>query len=192
MPYSQINSNIENYSDYLYEHGKGLDCSGYTAWMLYNTLFTYSGDRKFEGLSKDTGYNYQDWGFGYVTSQEYVYDYKPGDVMFSGDQGHVWVCMGKCADGSVVVMHSSPKGVQINGTTTPSGSNNSQAVFLANAYMKKYFTNFTDRYGYRTLTYLGKYNQFTWDLSGSSVLIDPDGIRNMTANQVLNYLIGPI
>lgn len=38
-------------------------------------------------------------------------------------------------DGSVLLVHSSPPGVQISGTPTPNGDLSSQAILLANSIM---------------------------------------------------------
>lgn len=63
--------------------------------------------------------------------------FTPGDVV--AIDGHVWMVIGMCSDGSVVIVHATPPVIQISGTVTPSGSKNSEAVQLAQAYMKKYF-----------------------------------------------------
>jgi hypothetical protein len=51
----------------------------------------------------------------------------------------VYIVIGQCDDGSVLLVHSSPAGVQINGTTTPSGENDSKAIILATKYMHEYY-----------------------------------------------------
>lgn len=50
-----------------------------------------------------------------------------GDIV--SISGHVWICLGQCEDGSVVLIHSTPNaGVQISGTQTRSGNADSEAV----------------------------------------------------------------
>ena len=51
---------------------------------------------------------------------------------------HVWLSLGPCNDGSVVILHSSPSGVHISGTPTPKGIENSHAIDLANKYIKDF------------------------------------------------------
>ncbi|MDE5600026.1 MAG: hypothetical protein K2I60_00230 [Oscillospiraceae bacterium] len=55
-------------------------------------------------------------GWGDFTPAKDVKKHHVGDIM-SGE-GHVYICIGECDDGSIVIVHSSPCGVQINGTTT--------------------------------------------------------------------------
>lgn len=104
--------------------------------------------------------------------------------------GHVYIVVGECSDGSVVLMHSSPPGVQLCGTPSASGKKNSQAVKLATRYMKKYFRTYYNRYPdcYRDSSYLTKYSQMRWDISGASVMSDPDGYSLMSADEILKDL----
>lgn len=102
--------------------------------------------------------------------------------------GHVWIVVGQCKDGSVVLLHSSPAGVQLCGTTTLSGKKNSKAYKLAKKYMKKYYKTWYSRYPNvsRGKTYLSHYAQMRWRTSGEGVrLSDPDGYQNMSAEDVL-------
>lgn len=104
--------------------------------------------------------------------------------------GHVWMVVGQCNDGSVVLLHSSPPGVQLAGTPTPSGKTNSRAVKLAATYMKKYFPKWYRKYPDCSVSYqyLTQYAQMRWDVSGKSVMSDPEGYRNKNANQILKDL----
>ena len=52
---------------------------------------------------------------------------------------HIYIVVGSCADGSVVLVHSSPAGVRLSGTPDKKGRTNSEAVKLAKKYMKKYY-----------------------------------------------------
>ena len=85
-------------------------------------------------------------------------------------------------------MHSTPQaGVQISGTTTPSGSYSSEAVALAKKYMSMYA-------GYNIFNYhpsVGNYiRNGTFLRCNSSVLSDPDGYGNKTADEILYDLFG--
>ena len=104
--------------------------------------------------------------------------------------GHVWMVIGMCSDGSVVIVHATPPVIQISGTVTPSGSKNSEAVQLAQAYMKKYFSDAANKFNLCIASkgYLNGVRRFQWY---SSKLTDPDGLRNMSAEQVLAKIIGP-
>lgn len=104
--------------------------------------------------------------------------------------GHVYMVVGSCKDGSMVFLHSSPPGVTLCGTTTPSGKTNSQAVKLARKYMKKYYPVWYKKFGdcSRGISYLTDYHQMRWDISGKSVMTDPDHYRKKSAEQILKDL----
>ena len=107
--------------------------------------------------------------------------------------GHVWICLGKCDDGSLVILHSTPSdsingqgggGVQINGV---GDSENCQAVKLAEKYMSQYYPQWWERYHkvYKSFDSYTKYSgkdagKFSWDLKNT--LADPDAmpIRKLT------------
>mgnify|MGYP000211185122 CR=1 FL=1 len=133
----------------------------------------------------------QKWG---TWSQEKPFKpehFKTGDV-FSMN-GHVWICLGKCEDGSLVILHSTPSdsingqgggGVQINGV---GDSENCQAVKLAEKYMSQYYPQWWERYHkvYKSFDSYTKYSgkdagKFSWDLKNT--LADPDAmpIRKLT------------
>ncbi|MCR5700820.1 MAG: hypothetical protein K6G76_01600 [Lachnospiraceae bacterium] len=182
-----------DYRKYRYQIHDGLDCSGYVGWCVYNVRntennkkgYVYSASKQAKKLSK--------LGFGKYTDRKKVKDYKPGDIMSStcGCCGHVYIVIGRCDDGSVVLVHASPPGVQISGTVTPSGKKNSQAYKLANKYMKKYYKKWTDKYPVmcKGTTYLTHYSRMRWNVTGTkAVLSDPDGYLDMSPEEVLEDL----
>ena len=216
----------------------GPDCSGYVGWSVYNLMNTQSGsvangDKGYVMSATKQAKNFaeeQDWGtidYGDVKKNPdgsiFVEqgtdgasnkchrtfqpdDFKPGDI-FSMN-GHVWICLGKCADGSLVILHSTPSdsinnqgggGVQINGV---GGSEDCQAVKLAEKYMSKYYPEWYSRYhkvyknfdAYTTVkdneiadqpgTFKDPVGgKFSWDLNGT--LSDPDGYAGMSADEIL-------
>ena len=166
-----------DYTNYRYKYWNGLDCSGFVGWVIYNTLYTKSGGPFLVYQSTTVASNYKKKGWCKLTNDD---NFKPGDVVSMN--GHVWISLGQCSDRSVVVMHSSPKGVQISGTS-------GRAAKLANYYMSKYFRSWP--YEARTVGsgYLNYEGKARWNVSGG-VLSDPDGIQNMTADQVLKILLG--
>lgn len=179
-----------------YYYGYGLDCSGYVGWTVYNTVYKKSGQNSCTSTSGGTGELYADRGWGSYKKGFSSPSFRPGDVV--GYDGHVWMILGKCSDGSYVILHSSPQGVKLSGTVTPStGSSNSKAVRLANQYMDKYFSAFPDKFPNDGLvcgnTYLKdsgstKLYRFRWSLSSSGVMDDPDGYVNMSAEEILEDL----
>lgn len=170
---------------------KGLDCSGFVGWAAYQVMHTVSGQGNgYTVVSGDIGNYYKNtlkWGT--YLNQNYLsktsWKMQPGDIGY--DDGHTWIILGQCADKSCVVVHSTPQaGCQIAGTTTPEGSYDSQAVALATKYMSRY--SGYKKYSYRPScgNYIRRGNYMRWN----NTLSDPDGYKNMTADQILLDLFG--
>ena len=118
---------------------KGLDCSGYVGWSVYNVMNTSSGGTYLTGISNELGPMYAGKGWGSLISLSQLsrddYTVQTGDI--GSDVNHVWIILGQCEDKSAVILHCTPQaGVQIAGTPVPStGNYSSQAVALAEKYM---------------------------------------------------------
>lgn len=182
-----------NYKNYRYQIHNGLDCSGFVGWSVYNVLHTKNGEKGYVYSSKKQAKQFSKMGFGTYKSSSKVKNYKPGDIMSSDCNccGHVWIVIGACKDGSVVLLHSSPAGVQISGTVTPNGKKNSEACKLAKTYMKKYYASWYRKFPRvdRGSTYLKHYGQMRWKTTGKNVILsDPEGYKNMSAKQILKDL----
>lgn len=140
--------------------------------------------------SKTVAKKLADRGWGYVAPMGGFSDYRAGDILSAAcdDCAHVWICVGQCADGSVVLLHSSPPGVMLSGTVDRMGNNNSMAVMLAHKYMSKYFLNWYSRFSNisRDGKYLSHYERFRW-YNGVKIW-DADGLFNMDARAVLNVI----
>ena len=177
-----------NYRNTRFQIHDGLDCSGYVGWCIYNILEVESGQPGYVMLAQNMAKNFASRGWGSYTAAGNVRDYQAGDIMSSS--GHVWIVVGRCEDGSVVILHSSPPGVQLAGTPTPGGRQNSQAVTLARNYMQKYFPEWYGKFPdcARGSSYLTSYGQMRWDLSGKVIMSDPENYRNKSANKILRNL----
>ena len=173
-----------DFEDHYYEFKNGLDCSGFVGWTVYNTVNTKSGNQSFTMQSGSEAVSLANRGFGTLTAASRIKSYQPGDIMYIN--GHIWICMGQCRDGSVVILHSSPNGVQINGTQTPAGKGDSTASRLAKKYMAKYYPGW--KWPVVTHYYYGQYNQFRWTYGSKKLMRDPDGWRSKTAGQILKLL----
>ena len=170
-----------DYTKYRYQYGNGLDCSGYVAWTVYNTIYTTSGKSSIVTSSTNVASTYAKKGWCTLVSSSDK-TYKPGDIISM--DGHVWISLGQYSDGSVLLIHSSPKGVQISGTA-------GTAAVKASYYMTKYFPAWP--YAARTVSsgYLNYVGKGRWKTSGTgSILTDPDGIQSMSADQVMKFLLG--
>ena len=176
-----------NYQNTRYQVHDGLDCAGYIGWALYNTFNIESGHGGYVMLAQTMASTYAGWGWGTYKAAASVNDYKCGDIMsYSG--GHVYIVLGSCKDGSVVLLHASPKGVMISGTYSRSGSKDSEAIALAKKYMSECYPEWYAKYPdlERGTSYLTSYSQMRWTLGGTkSVMTDPDGYTSMGPEQIL-------
>lgn len=182
--------NYRNYNDLsTTNRAKGLDCSGFVGWSAYQVMQTKSNvGSGYTVVSGSVGSSYVSRGWGTIMTQSKLastkYKMYPGDIGYN--DGHTWIVVGQCSDMSCVIIHSTPQaGVQLSGTTTPSGNYDSQAVALATKYMKK-FSGYS-KYTYKPScgNYIRNGSYLRWN---SSTLSDPDGFKNMTADQILAQL----
>lgn len=170
---------------------KGLDCSGFVGWAVYNALNTKSGGTYLSGISNELGPMYAAKGWGEQISigtlSQNGYKVRTGDI--GGDVSHVWIILGQCDDGSAVIVHcTNDAGVQIAGTPKPGGGYG-QATELSRKYMSRY--NGYNKFHYNTSSgnYLRRGPYFRWDLNNGP-LSDPEGYRNMSADEILKDLYG--
>lgn len=177
-----------DYNTTRYQISNGLDCSGYVGWCIYNILNTKSGRSGYVMKAGKMAKNFASRGWGSYTAAGKVKNYRAGDIMSSS--GHVWIVVGTCSDGSVVLLHSSPPGVQLCGTPSRSGKTNSKAIRLAASYMKKYFPGWYKKYPNcsRGSSYLHDYAQMRWDITGNAIMTDPDSYRKKSAEKILKDL----
>ncbi|MDR3240263.1 MAG: hypothetical protein LBT44_09285 [Clostridiales bacterium] len=158
----------------------GLDCTGFAGWALFNLIPNDSGYVMKSGVMTET---LAKFGWGDWYARQYVKTHIAGDIL--GRAGHVWISLGTCEDGSVVVLQSSPPGVALYGTQ--SGAQKSEAVQLAESYMLQYFPAWYAKYpsAKRDSGYVTHYDLFRWD---EDFLPDPDNYRNMTPSEILSDL----
>lgn len=173
-----------NYQDTLYQIHDGLDCSGYVGWAIYNTMETKSGQNGYVMLSGAMASTYASYGWGSYYSKNQVKDFLPGDIM--SNEEHVYIVLGTCEDGSVLLVHSSPPGVRICGTDN-FGTGQSQAIALAQQIMSEYYPEWYDKYPDCTVdsSYLGDYDQFRWNTKTFS---DASNLQKKSADQIINLL----
>ena len=177
-----------NYKKTSYQIHDGLDCSGYVGWVIYNVFHDKDGQKGYVMLAEKMAKAFSKQGFGTFTPAKLVKNYRAGDIM--SNKYHVYIVIGRCSDGSVVLVHASPPGVQINGTVNSKGQKNSEAKKLADTYMKKYFPIWYAKYPPKTLelSYLKKYDQMRWNIGKNGVLQDDENLVGMNAAQVLKVI----
>ena len=178
-----------DYTKYRYQIHKGLDCSGYVGWVLYNTWEEESGHAGYVMPAAKMAETFAAWRWGTFFSKGETTVFLPGDIVSMKD--HVWISLGTCQDGSVLLVHASPPGVSLCGTMLPAvqgeAEKKSQAVYLAEQYMKKYFPDWYKRYSNcsRGSFYKTQSSVMRWD---NKVLADPDGVQRMSPEKLLSFV----
>lgn len=167
----------------------GLDCGGFVGRSIMMCLG--KEERKADFRVGACAKECVERGWGQLKKAEDITDYKPGDIMTIPKE-HVWICLGQCKDGSVVLVHASPPGVHLCGTTLP-GKEDSEAVRLASRYMAEYFPEWHKKYPQYSrdgIMYLKESNQMRWDVSGAKFMSDPDGYTQKVPEEILKELLG--
>lgn len=191
------------YNEYYYA---GVDCSGFVGWVMYNVLNTESGNEGFvmgsNKMAKTFAETYKLGTFtkDYTANVAGAKTFKVGDIVSC--TGHIWICLGACSDGSLVIIHSTPSaskaGVSGGGAQLGAigNSESCEAYLLADAYNKKYFKDWADRYptslkSYSTYLAQGNTNngKFSWYLNENGVE-DPDGLSEKTPAEILKIIFG--
>lgn len=176
-----------NYENYLYQIHNGLDCSGYVGWTIYNTLQTKSNVGKGYVLKAEKMTKaFANQGLG--TYSKSIKNAKPGDIV-SMQNAHVYIVLGKCSDGSLLIAHSSPPGVKISGTCDLNGNTYSKAVKLAQQVMKKSYPDWYKLYPNCTVdisfTQEDNVSLFHWN---TKTLKDPQHLQTKSAKQIIKFL----
>lgn len=185
----------------------GLDCSGYLGRTVYCTLESRDGGAGCVFKSTDIAKTLSSMGYGAFSSDKLE---NGGTKLQSGDivsfKGHAYLVLGRCEDGSLVILHSSPTpsrtgskggGVQLS-ALDPNEKGGGMALALVKRYTERYYPEWYERYENITVPYStyidfersGNAGFFRWSLDGSGVLTDPDGILGMSADEILSLLFG--
>jgi len=233
--YKGMNKDGYDYYPYLAwntYHYLGTDCCGYLGWVFYNMAYDESlsapglmanGLHFVQNLDEKT-----DLGTFVHLSREYGVDKKeyyksvieemqPGD--FVSIPGHVYMVIGACEDGSLLVIHCTVTqsstmhyggGVQLS-AVSPNGEYDRMctACRLAEAYTKKFYFDWFYRYPIvmkdedSYLTFPDNPTEkctgiYHWNILDTleghedQGLVDPDGFADMTAEEIMAALFGKI
>ena len=170
----------------------GADCSGYVGWALYNTLYDSDGEAGLVFFADRVASELAERHWGTIVQGAQTV--RPGDIMSMS--GHVWIALGTCDDGSIVIAHSTPSagktgalggGVQLSAVGSGTGC---EAYRLAQDYMTRYYPAWSERYA-AVVRAPGSYlagSLFRWDTQTMPGLSDPDGVQQMDAATVLRLL----
>lgn len=181
--FAKLQDETYDFNNYRFQREKGLDCSGYVGWVIYNTFETINGRNGYVVTSSDMAKNYANRGWGdYIQNPT---EFLAGDIVSM--EGHVWISLGTCIDGSVLLVHSSPPGVSVCGTLLEDGTE-SIAVKLAREYMKEYHPQWQEKYPNRSVahTYLQNVSVLRWN---TKTMYDAKDWQNRSAEEIfLTYL----
>ena len=188
----------------------GTDCSGFAGWAVYNTLNKEDGRQGYvTGGSVQARLFAERYNFGTWTRDPFDTEddpLMPGDIVST--PSHIWMCVGKCDDGSIVIIHSTVTkssvgeeggGVQLSALNPEGYSKDCEAYRLACEYTEKYFPDWAERYPVVMKSYKDYVDferdstnpgRFRWFLDGTTGLSDPDGYADMTADEILKDLFG--
>lgn len=180
-----------NYQDYRYRIHDGLDCSGYIGWMLYNVFHTENSQLESDGyVMKSTAMSetLAGYGWGELIPASGAVNRKPGDICSM--PGHVWLSLGMCQDGSVLLLHSSPPGVRICGTLSEEGEN-TEAVALAEKWMSECYPEWYARYPACgvSYSYLTDSCLMRWN---SDTLADAEELQALTAEEIAEKFMAAV
>ena len=194
-----------SYNEYYYA---GLDCSGFVGWVIYNTFETENGKDGYVCSSTKMAGRLAGYGWGDFSQEmpgiadENDIRLLPGDVV--SIKGHVWISLGTCEDGSILIVHSTNG--HVSRTGQPGGGvalsavgrdTNCEAYRLADKYMSKYYPEWYSRYPV-SLSDPEKYlkiegdtaGRFSWNTAGGAGLTDEARVQDMTPAQVISLCFG--
>ena len=174
-----------DYNNTKFQIHDGLDCSGYMGWVVYNVLETENEKDGYVLSASKMAEDFANRGLGdYLTTSELNHHWQAGDIMSM--KGHVWMVVGMCEDGSVLMLHSSPPGVGFYGTTLADGSK-SQAVALAEQVMKTHYPDWYAKYPKcdRPYSYLTTSSAMRWN---RETLTDAENLSNMSAEEIVTKI----
>lgn len=182
--FAQKQDETYDFNQHRYEREKGLDCSGYVGWTLYNTFETEEGKEGYVSLSTEMAESLAKRGWGKLIKNPK--EFLPGDIVSM--EGHVWICLGTCKDGSVLLVHSSPPGVSVCGTIL---GDKSDAASLATEYMESQHPDWQEKYPNRGVEgfYLENVVLFRWS---ESIMEDAEHIQRKSAEEIMGILLPDI
>lgn len=185
--FANLQDESYDFREYRFEREKGLDCSGYVGWVLYNTFENENDLPGYVTVSTDFAQRLAERGWGKLIKNPK--EFLPGDIVSM--EGHVWICLGTCKDGSVLLVHSSPPGVSVCGIAVAKNKGQEdeacQAMKLATEYMQRQRPQWQKKYPNREVpeSYLEQVSVFRWN---NTVMSDAKELQNLSAEEIMGIL----
>ena len=176
-----------DYKEHRFESENGLDCSGYVGWVMYNLFEDEEGKEGYVTFSTEMAADFAARGWGKLIRNPHKL--LPGDVVSM--EGHVWISLGTCADGSVLLMHSSPPGVSVCGTPAPKSVRDEEcesiAIQLAKKYMTERYPDWQEKYPNRAVSdaYLEDITALRWN---EETLRDAKKYQSLSGEEIMDLL----
>lgn len=182
--FSDLQDSSYDYRNTRYQIHDGLDCSGYIGWTVYNILENENDKEGYVFSATQIAEVYAELGLGTYIPASDMKSWQAGDIMSM--KGHVWMVVGCCEDGSVLMLHASPPGVGFYGTASEDGSR-SEAIELAEYVMKTYYPKWYERYPNcaRSHSYLTDSSAMRWS---REILSDDETLADMSAAGIVELL----
>ena len=173
------NSGVDyDFKQHKFKKESGLDCSGYVGWVMTN----YFGGGDYVTLADKQAELFAGLGLGAVIKNPCCF--MPGDIV-SGN-GHVYIAVKQCADRSLILLHSSPPGVQLCAASAQGAD--SAAARLVRCYTEKHWPEWNKKFGFcvRGAEYTRGVKAFRWS---KAVMSDPDRLCGRSPEKVLEILL---
>ncbi len=168
-----------DFKKHKFEKEKGLDCSGYVGWVMTNFL----GGGNHVAPADSQAPLFAGLGLG-----EYI---KAPSAFLAGDvvsgNGHVYIAVSECLDKSLILLHSSPPGVQL--CAASDSGEKSEAAALAQKCVQRYYIDWHKKFELcvRGGEYIKNVSSFRFFGAAAP---DRDGLRRKPPAQVLKILFG--
>ena len=189
--FAEMQDEQYDFKEHRFERENGLDCSGFVGWVLYNTFEVGEGRPGYVITSTDMADSLAQRGWGKLVKNPR--EFFPGDIVSM--EGHVWISLGTCEDGSVLLVHSSPPGVSVCGTSikqldgdiNETTLSESTAIYLAMEYMEKHHPEWQKKYPNRkvALSYIENVVVFRWS---KFVMLDAEEMQQKNAEEIMEIL----
>lgn len=185
--FNSVDKNFD-FHNFLYKSDLGLDCTGYIGWCLYSLFYPVCPQGGFVFKSSSLGERLRALGLGSVQDGGILLSHRCGDIFYSAKHRHTYITLGQFSDKSALILHSSPPGVMVSGTSSPLGSEKSIAQKYASFFMQEHFPAWYKKFSDsdRGLQYLTDYTRFRFF---EVVLPDPEGLSYLCPDEVLRRVI---
>ncbi|MCF0259363.1 MAG: hypothetical protein HUJ54_05835 [Erysipelotrichaceae bacterium] len=120
-------------------------------------------------------------GLGTVIPYDDITELHPGDIFNNGD--HIYILVQVYEDGSRLILHAAPPGVQFSGTPSASGVLNSTAAQEAAKIMSEHYPEYYAKYPDTTTD--ASYNFFDQFVWSPEILPDTETVDQMDGDAFL-------